>query len=80
MTCVEFGFSASLLLANGIGMKDIQEWLGHSHFSTTANIYAHLEYTSKISSAQVMSGSLNILTNKKGPDLRNDAEQEPVNC
>ncbi|MED1800111.1 tyrosine-type recombinase/integrase [Brevibacillus porteri] len=29
---------ASLLLANGVGMNDIQEWLGHSHFSTTANI------------------------------------------
>ncbi|MCI6007195.1 MAG: hypothetical protein MRZ25_02950 [Ruminococcus sp.] len=25
-------------------MKQIQEWLGHSDFSTTANIYAHLDY------------------------------------
>lgn len=33
---------ASLLLANGVPMKQIQEWLGHSDFSTTANIYAHL--------------------------------------
>lgn len=31
---------ASLLLANGVPMKQIQEWLGHSDFSTTANIYA----------------------------------------
>ncbi|MEC0233823.1 hypothetical protein P4H71_05570 [Paenibacillus kribbensis] len=30
-------------------MKEIQEWLGHSHFSTTANIYAHLDYSSKLS-------------------------------
>lgn len=30
---------ASLLLANGVPMKQIQEWLGHSDFSTTANIY-----------------------------------------
>ena len=29
--------SASLLLANGVQMKQIQEWLGHSDFSTTAN-------------------------------------------
>ena len=29
---------ASLLLANGIPMKQIQEWLGHSDISTTANI------------------------------------------
>ena len=28
---------ASLLLANGVPMKQIQEWLGHSDFSTTAN-------------------------------------------
>lgn len=45
---------ASLLLANGVPLKQIQEWLGHSDFSTTANIYAHLDYTSKISSAQAM--------------------------
>ena len=45
---------ASLLLANGVPMKQIQEWLGHSDFSTTANIYAHLDYSSKVSSAQAM--------------------------
>ena len=45
---------ASLLLANGVPMKRIQEWLGHSDFSTTANIYAHLDYASKLSSAQAM--------------------------
>jgi len=28
-------------------MKEIQEWLGHSNYSTTANIYSHLEYSSK---------------------------------
>ena len=45
---------ASLLLANGISMKQIQEWLGHSDFSTTANIYAHLEYDTKLQSAEMM--------------------------
>ena len=45
---------ASLLLANGVPMKQIQEWLGHSDFSTTANIYAHLDYASKLSSAQAI--------------------------
>ena len=43
---------ASLLLANGVPLKHIQEWLGHSDFTTTANIYAHLDYKSKITSAQ----------------------------
>lgn len=51
---------ASLLLANGVPMKQIQEWLGHSDFSTTANIYAHLDYSSKLSSAQAMASTLNL--------------------
>lgn len=38
---------ASLLLKNHVDMKDIQSWLGHSSYSTTANIYAHLDDTSK---------------------------------
>lgn len=28
---------ASLLLANGVSMKEVQEWLGHSNYNTTAN-------------------------------------------
>ena len=50
---------ASLLLSNGVPMKQIQEWLGHSDFSTTANIYSHLEYSSKLISANSISQSLN---------------------
>jgi integrase len=45
---------ASLLLANGVSLKEIQEWLGHSDFSITANIYAHLEFDSKLASANKM--------------------------
>ena len=55
---------ASLLLANGVPLKHIQEWLGHSDFTTTANIYAHLDYKSKITSANVMDNILNL------PDTR----------
>ena len=50
---------ASLLLANDVPLKHIQEWLGHSDIGTTANIYSHLDYKSKITSANVMD---NILT------------------
>ena len=39
--------NVSVSVANGV-------WLGHSEFSTTANIYAHLDYQSKISSAEAM--------------------------
>ena len=49
---------ASLLLANGVSMKQIQEWLGHSDFATTANVYAHLDYNSKLASANAMSSGL----------------------
>ena len=46
---------ASLLLANGVPMKAIQEWLGHSTFNVTANFYSHLDYNSKINSAETIS-------------------------
>ena len=45
---------ASLLLANGVSLKQIQEWLGHSDFAVTANTYAHLDFQSKIASASAM--------------------------
>ena len=37
---------ASILLKNGANMKEIQAWLGHSHYHTTANLYAHLDTSS----------------------------------
>ena len=39
-------------------MKQIQEWLGHSDISTTANIYAHLDSQSKQLSAATMAQAL----------------------
>lgn len=39
-------------------MKQIQEWLGHSDISTTANIYAHLDSQSKQLSAATMEKAL----------------------
>ena len=44
---------ASLLLANGVPMKQIQIWLGHSNFSTTADIYAHLDISAQIQTGNV---------------------------
>ena len=54
---------ASLLLAKGIPMKEIQDWLGHSTYSTTANIYAHLEKDTKNKSANVLSNVLTFTDN-----------------
>ena len=55
---------ASLMLANGVPMKQIQDWLGHSDLSTTANIYAHLDYSTKLSSADAMLSGLGFQTEK----------------
>ena len=60
---------ASLLLANGVPMKMIQEWLGHSDFSTTANFYSHLEYSAKQQSAQAMENALHFARNS----IKNEA-------
>ena len=43
---------ASLLLANGISLKEIQEWLGHSDFGTTVHInYPHTSDYLKVKAA-----------------------------
>ena len=46
---------ASLLLANDVPMKAIQEWLGHSNYRTTADVYSHLDFKSKERSAEIIS-------------------------
>lgn len=49
---------ASVLLAKGVPMKQIQEWLGHSDMSTTANIYSHLDAVTKADTGAAMSKAL----------------------
>lgn len=45
---------ASNMLANGVPMKEIQEWLGHSNFSTTADVYSHLDFSFKVHAANTL--------------------------
>jgi len=45
---------ASLLVAQGVSMKLIQEWLGHSDMGTTANIYSHVDSVSKVITGNVI--------------------------
>ena len=49
---------ASMLVAEGIPMKSIQEWLGHSNFSTTADISSHIDYHAKQQSAAAIGNAL----------------------
>ena len=46
---------AGFLLANGMSMKEVQDWLGHSTFKITADTYAHLDFKSKLNSADALS-------------------------
>lgn len=48
----------SILLEEGIGMKQLQEWAGHSSFNTTANTYSHLQAKSKINLTNTLENAL----------------------
>jgi len=61
---------ASLLLSQSIPMKQIQEWLGHSTFATTADIYSHLDFNSKLESADAIASAF-------GPEPVEGPEDEP---
>jgi integrase len=50
--------SASLLIKAGFNLKEVQEWLGHADISTTGNIYAHLQFSSKVSMAEKINSAL----------------------
>lgn len=50
--------AASIMLKNGVSMKQIQMILGHSDYATTANIYSHLDYADKVSATKEMQNIL----------------------
>lgn len=56
--------SASLLInkgrKRGITLKDVQLWLRHSDYTTTANIYAHLDASARSVSLEVMSDIVSV--------------------
>ena len=52
---------ASLLLSLGYSMKEIQEWLGHSNYQTTANLYSHVDPRNK---KNMIAGLTNALSTK----------------
>ena len=38
---------ANLLISARVPLIEVQQWLGHSTISTTADLYSHLEYAYK---------------------------------
>ena len=45
---------ASVLIQNRVPLIEVQQWLGHSTLETTADLYAHLEYETKLASAETL--------------------------
>jgi len=45
---------ASMLIAQGVDIKVIQEWLGHSSIATTGNIYGHLQFKQKVATSEML--------------------------
>ena len=49
---------ATLMYLEGIDLKKIQYWLGHSNISTTANIYAHYDNSKDLEVIKVLEEAL----------------------
>ena len=63
------------MLSNGVPMKQIQEWLGHADFGTTANIYSHLDYKTKQNSANTISNVFNFNSKKEEKEQINEPDK-----
>lgn len=70
---------ASLLVASKIPMKNIQKWLGHSNFNTTADVYSHVDFSAKIESAKIIDKTItrnNDTDNTKKEDISDEEFEE----
>ena len=45
---------ASVLVQNRVPLIEVQQWLGHSTLETTTDLYAHLEYDTKVGNAELL--------------------------
>ena len=48
----------SILLEAGASIKELQEWAGHSNYNVTANIYSHVQASSKIKLSKTLESVL----------------------
>lgn len=66
--------TASILLSKGWTLKDIQEWLGHSDITITANLYTHVDITRKQLLAKSLAGTF------AAPEMKNEQTDTCVGC
>ena len=57
-------------------MKQIQDWLGHSTFATTADIYSHLDFNSKQESAEAISAAFTPSAVPEKPGEKEEPEED----
>lgn len=62
---------ASLLVANGCNMKEIQLWLGHSDIATTGNLYSHLDTNGLQNASEKISSKISFA-------ITNDSTATPI--
>ena len=53
-------YSMVMLIVSRVPPVEVQEWLGYISIATTANLYSHLSYSTKVASAGTLK-KLNIL-------------------
>lgn len=66
---------ASNMLANGVPLKEIQDWLGHSDFGTTANVYSHLDFSFKVKAANTI---MNAYEGDKSPTDKTTKQSDEI--
>lgn len=59
---------ATMLCRKKISLQEIQVWLGHSTYQTTADIYTHLNYTDKIGTANAAARIVSDVLGKGGSE------------
>ena len=45
---------AGILISFGVPLLEVQQWLGHSTYQTTADLYVHLDFSSKLKSSETI--------------------------
>lgn len=51
----------ALMMASGVAIERVRDWVGHSDIRTTVNTYGHLEYQSKKETAAAIASNLPLL-------------------